>query len=118
MNKGMALLGLALLAGCSGATTTEKQSVSLVLDADFTTGTLLLTCRDSSSGSCHVLVAGSGEPVRLSAEKGKTAESATGAAEGTRFCAGGAEPQNGCSLTPLRDGEQIYRSSRVKTESK
>ncbi|WHU01162.1 hypothetical protein [Sphingomonas sp. NIBR02145] len=118
MNKGMALLGLALLAGCSGATTTEKQSVNLVLDADFTTGTLLLTCRDSSSGSCHVLVAGSGEPVRLSAEKGKTAESATGAAEGARFCAGGAEPQNGCSLTPLRDGEQIYRSSRVKTESK
>lgn len=118
MNKRMAFGALLLVAGCSTATTTEKQSVSLVLDADFTTGTLLLTCRDSSTGSCHALVAGSGEPVRLSAEKGKTAESATGAAEGARFCAGAAEPQNGCSLTPLRDGEQIYRASRVKSEAR
>lgn len=118
MNKMMLLAAPLLLAGCSGATTTEKQSVSLVLDADFTTGKLLLTCRDATSGSCHVLVAGPGEPVRLTAAKGETAESPGGAAEGARFCAGGAEPQNGCSLTPLRDGEQIYRSSQVKTGSK
>jgi hypothetical protein len=112
MNKA-ALLALLVLAGCSAKT--EKRNISLVLDADFATGKLLLNCRDSSSGSCHVLVAGSGEPVRLSAAKGETATSPAGAAEGARFCVGATEPQNGCQLTVLRDGEQIYRSSEVKT---
>ncbi|MBB4100197.1 hypothetical protein [Sphingomonas kyeonggiensis] len=111
------LLALVLLAGCS-AGKTEKRNISLVLDADFTTGRLLLTCRDSTSGTCHVLVAGSGEPVRLSAAKGSTNEAASGAAEGARFCVGETEPQNGCQLTVLRNGEQIYRSSRVKTEDR
>jgi hypothetical protein len=115
MNKGV-LLALLVLAGCSGKT--EKRNISLVLDADFATGKLLLNCRDSSSGTGHVLVAGSGEPVRLSAAKGATATAASGAAEGARFCAGESEPQNGCQLTVLRNGEQIYRSSQVKTESR
>jgi hypothetical protein len=115
--KKMMLVALALLAGCS-TTTTEKHNVSLVLEADFASGKLLLNCRDSSSGSCHVLVAGSGEPVRLSAAKGETAESPRGAGDGARFCAGGSEPQNGCRLTVLRDGKNIFRSSEVKTESK
>lgn len=115
MNKGMALLALVLLAGCS--TQTEKHNVSMVLDADFTTGKLLLKCRESSSGTCHVLVAGAGQPVRISAAKGESAEG-DGAGEGARFCAGPNAPQNGCRLTVLRDGEQIYRSSEVKTESR
>jgi len=117
MNKGMALAALVVLAGCSAKT--EKQNVSLVLDADFASGKLMLTCRDSSSGSCHVLVAGgSGGAIRLSAAKGTTAENATGAADGARFCAGGSEPQNGCRLIVLRDGENIFRASEVKTESR
>lgn len=115
MNK-MMLAALALLAGCS--TQTEKHNVSLMLEADFASGKLMLTCRDSSSGSCHVLVAGSGEPVRLTAAKGQTAQAETGAADGARFCAGESEPQNGCRLTVLRDGENIFRSSEVKTQSK
>lgn len=116
MNKGVLLAGLVLLAGCSAKT--EKQSVSLVLDADFATGKLMLTCRDSSSGKCHVLVAGgSGAAVRLSADKGATAENMSGAADGARFCAGASAPENGCRLTVLRDGENIYRASEVKTES-
>lgn len=114
MNKGL-LVALALLAGCSAKT--EKHNVSLVLEADFASGKLMLTCRDSSSGSCYVLVAGSGEPVRLTAAKGAMAESPKGAAEGAQFCAGESEPQNKCRLTVLRDGEQIFRSSEVKTES-
>jgi len=116
MKKTM-LVALALLAGCS-AGKTEKQSVNLILTADFANGNLVLNCRDSSSGTCHVLVAGSKEPVRLSAAKGATAEAASGAGEGARFCAGATEPQNGCRLNILRDGEQIYRASEVKTESK
>ncbi|NYT42665.1 hypothetical protein HZY97_17965 [Sphingomonas sp. R-74633] len=117
MNK-MMLVPLALLAGCSAAKT-EKQNVSLVLEADFASGKLMLTCRESSSGSCHVLVAGANgsPPVRLSAAKGAMAESANGAGEGARFCAGASEPENGCRLTVLRDGEQIYRASEVKSES-
>lgn len=116
MNKRMALVALTLLAGCS--TTTSKQNVSLVLDADYGSGKLMLTCRDSSSGKCHVLVAGgNGEAVRLTAAKGATAENASGAADGARFCAGAIEPQNGCRLTVLRDGENIYRASEVATES-
>lgn len=116
MNKGIALAALALLAGCSGKT--EKREVNLVLNADFASGKLLLQCRESTSGSCHVLVAGSGEPVRLTAAKGESAENPTGAAEGARFCAGESAPQNGCRLTVLRDGEQIFRASEVKTESR
>jgi hypothetical protein len=113
MNK-MMLAALVLLAGCSGKT--EKHNVSLVLEADFASGRLMLTCRESSSGSCHVLVAGKGEPVRLSAAKGAMAESPSGAADGARFCAGESEPQNACRLTVLRDGENIFRASVVKTE--
>lgn len=115
MNKGMALLALVLLAGCS--TKTEKQNVSLVLNADFTTGKLLLKCRESSSGTCHVLVAGAREPVRISAAKGENAEG-DGAGEGARFCAGASAPQNGCRLTELRDGENIFRASELKTETR
>lgn len=115
MNK-MMLAGLVLLAGCS--TQTQKQSVSLILDADLASGKLMLTCRDSSSGTCHVLVAGgNGGAVRLSAAKGATAENPSGAADGARFCAGASEPQNGCRLTVLRDGENIFRSSAVQTQS-
>lgn len=117
MNKGIALAALVLLAGCS--TKTVKQNVSMVLDADFASGKLMLNCRDSSSGTCHVLVAGgNGGAVRLSAAKGATAENPTGAADGARFCAGASAPENGCRLTVLRDGENIYRASEVKTESK
>ncbi|MDG2534676.1 hypothetical protein P6144_13520 [Sphingomonas sp. HITSZ_GF] len=115
MNK-MMLAALVLLAGCSAKT--EKREVSLVLEADFASGKLMLTCRESSSGSCHALVAGSGEPVRLTAAKGATAESQRGAADGARFCAGASEPQNGCRLTELRDGENIFRASEIKTESR
>ena len=114
--KKLMLAGLVLLAGCSAKT--EKHNVSLVLDADFASGKLMLTCRDSSSGSCHVLVAGSGEPVRLTAAKGAMAESAKGAAEGAQFCAGESEPQNKCRLIVLRNGENIFRASEVKTESR
>lgn len=116
MNKALVLAAV-LLAGCS--TKTEKQNVSLILEADFASGKLMLTCRESSSGSCHVLVAGgNGGAVRLTAAKGATAENATGAAEGARFCAGASAPQNGCRLTVLRDGEQIFRASEVSTESR
>lgn len=114
MNKAL-LVGALLLAGCS--TKTEEHKVSLVLDADFASGKLLLKCRESSSGSCHVLVAGGGQPVRLTAAAGASAE-ATGAAEGAQYCAGATEPQNGCQLRPLSNGEQIYRASEVKSESR
>ncbi|MEP9359423.1 hypothetical protein [Sphingomonas sp. KR3-1] len=114
MNK-FGVLALVLLAGCSAKT--EKQQVSLVLDADFASGKLILTCRDSSSGTCHVLVAGSGQPVRISAPKGGTGE-ATGAADGAQYCVGSSAPESGCQLHPLKQGEQIFRASEVKTQSR
>jgi hypothetical protein len=113
--KKILLVAVVLLAGCSAKT--EKQSVSLVLDADFTSGKLVLTCRDSSSGTCHVLVAGNGQPVRISAPKGGTGE-ATGAAEGAQYCVGSSAPESGCQLHPLKQGEQIFRASEIKTESR
>ncbi len=109
--KRIVLLALAAAAACAPA---SKHNVSVVIDADFTTGKVTLTCRDSSSGTCHVLFATAGEPVRLSAAKGASAE-ANGLGDGARFCVGDAAPGNGCKLSPLRDGEQIIRNSVVKT---
>ena len=116
MYKALTLASLALLVGWSPSKT-QKQNISLILDADFTTGRLLLKCRESSSGTCHVLVAGAREPVRISAAEGESA-GGDGAGDGARFCAGASAPQNGCRLTELRDGENIFRASEVKTETR
>lgn len=111
MKKTM-LLALVALAACAPA---AKRSVSVVIDADFATGKVKLTCRDSSSGTCHALFTdeGGGEPLRLSAAKGASAE-ANGLGEGAQFCIGETAPANGCRLMPLRDGAQILRNSVVK----
>ncbi len=108
-------LGLALvLAGCSGGTTTEHKSVRAVLDADFTRGDATLTCTESTSGACHALFVTGDKADRVSAAVGANV-AAHGLGDGTRYCIGTEAPQNGCSLRPLRDGQEIYRGRSTRT---
>lgn len=98
--------GLALLvAGCG-----EKvdQSISVMLDTDFQKGTVTMTCRESSSGTCHALFLFKDDEVRIEAAKGSAA-TATGIVDFSRYCVGVSAPANGCDLKPLTEGQQIIR---------
>lgn len=110
------ILGLTLaLASCSdGPATTEQKSLRALLDSDLTKGDTTLTCTESTSGACHVLFVTGDKTGRISASVGASA-AAHGLGDGTRYCIGAEAPQDGCSLRPLRDGQEIYRGRATRT---
>lgn len=105
------IAGALLLAGCSAGTTTRN--VDAVLDAELEAGEALLTCRKSSSGTCHVLFITEATRITAQARQGETA-AASGLSPETRYCLDVVAPDpNGCRPRPLVAGEQIVRSSSV-----
>ncbi len=109
--RAIGMAALLALAGCGGRS--ETRSLSLVLDSDLAAGKATLTCRQSSSGTCHVLFVTGDKTLRLSAAAGSKAE-INGVSADTQLCTGDSAPANGCRLTPLRDGEQIVRFTETK----
>ena len=100
------IVGAALLATGCGAKT--DSSISAMLETDFQKGTVTMTCRESSSGTCHALFAFKGDVKRLEVAKGSAA-TATDIVDFTRYCIDVAAPQDGCKLAPLAEGRQIVR---------
>ena len=101
------MVGLALLiAGCG-----EKvdKTLSVMLETDFQKGTVIMTCRESSSGTCHALFVFKDDVVRIEAAKGSVA-TATGIVDFSRYCLDVAPPRDGCELKPLTEGQQIIRN--------
>lgn len=103
--RGM-IAGLALLvAGCG-----EKvdKNISAMLETDFQKGTVTMTCRESSSGTCHALFVFKDDVIRLDAAQGSAA-TATGIVDFSRYCLDVSAPADGCELKPLVEGQQIVR---------
>ena len=94
-----------LAAGCG-----EKvdSNIAVLLDTDLQKGTVTMTCRESSSGTCHALFAFRDDVIRLEAAQGSTA-TATNITEFSRYCVGPTAPGDGCELKKLTEGEQIIR---------
>lgn len=116
MKWAMIVAAALLVAGC-GTKVTKSQSVSAMLEADLKSGNVILNCRASSTGSCHLLLVTGEKIERLSADTGKTA-TAGGATDATQYCLQESAPQNGCRLQPLAQGQQIVRSENKYTETK
>jgi hypothetical protein len=115
MKRVMIVAAALLVAGCGGKVT-KSQSVSAMLEADIPSGNVMLNCRASSSGSCHLLLVTGEKIERLSADAGKTA-TAGGVTDATQYCLQESAPQNGCRLQPLNQGQQIVRSESKYTET-
>ncbi|MCW3846192.1 hypothetical protein OF829_03005 [Sphingomonas sp. LB-2] len=100
------VVGLALLvAGCGEKVDSD---ISAMLETDFQKGTVTMTCRESSTGSCHALFVFKDDVKRLEVAKGSAA-TATDIVDFTRYCLDVSAPQNGCKLAPLVEGQQIVR---------
>lgn len=112
MLRGMAILALVALASCGETGTTR--SIDAMMDADFTTGELLITCRASSTGTCHGVFLTEGMRDTAEVPQGETA-GINGLGSGTLYCLDVRAPDpESCRRRPLVDGEQIVRSTRVK----
>lgn len=98
--------GLALLvAGCGEKVDSE---VAAILEADLQKGTVTMTCRSSSSGTCHALFVLKDDVIRIDAAAGSVA-TATGINDLFRYCLGSEAPGDGCNLRPVAEGQQIVR---------
>lgn len=95
-----------LVAGCGEKVDSE---VAAVLEADLQKGTVTMTCRTASTGTCHALFALGDDVIRIEAAAG-SASTATGINDLTRYCVGATAPADGCNLRPLVEGEQIVRN--------
>ena len=98
-----------LMAGCAAK---GERSFDAVLKGDLQAGTLTLTCRDSSTGACHLLVQTGDKVDRIEAAKGTTA-AATGLDDRSRYCLDAEAPGDGCRLMPVIEGEQIIRNRKT-----
>lgn len=105
-----ALIAPLLLAGCD----TGPRSVEAELDADFAKGELLLSCKASSSGTCHAIFLSDGEKLDAQAPAGGSS-SVSAVGEGTLYCVDAVAPNPArCRPQPLVAGKQIVRKALIK----
>lgn len=98
-----------LLAACGAA----PRTLSATIDARLEAGEALVTCRQSSSGTCHALFITQTALVRVEAKQGETG-SAEGLTPATRYCVDVRAPEPGkCRRRMLEEGAQIVRVSAV-----
>lgn len=100
----------ALLAGCAGS---EARKVDAVLEAKLEPGEVLITCRESSSGTCHALFVTEATQIEAQVKQGETG-SASGLSPTTRYCIDVQAPDaNACRPRDLANGQTIVRYSKV-----
>lgn len=106
-----AALALALLLG--GCAELGERKVDAMIEAKLEAGEALITCRESSSGTCHVVFVTEATRITAQAKQGETG-SASGLSPTTRYCVDAAAPNpDGCRLKPLREGQQIARYTKM-----
>jgi hypothetical protein len=107
-----ALAALALtLAACGKS---ERSAVSLEVNGDIANQAATITCKESTSGTCHVLFQSGTTTKRASAAVGATT-TVSGLPAGTGFCGGYAPPEPaGCKPIVLVDGRQVVRHERTE----
>lgn len=105
------ILAPLLLVGCG---TTERR-VDAELEADFAKGAVLLSCKVSSSGTCHALFLVDGQQVTVKAAQGASV-GVDGVGEDTAYCVDVRAPEPPkCRPRPLVPGKQIVHSATVKS---
>ncbi len=110
MKPATAVVAFLLLAGCSGK---EERVVHAVIEAKLDAGSAMVTCRESSSGTCHALFVTQVALVTAEVKQGETS-GVEGIDTGTRYCVDVRAPEPAkCRLKPLADGEQIVRSATI-----
>lgn len=101
------------LAGCDDG----ARNIDAELDADFTSGTVLLSCKQSSSGTCHAAIYTDTGLVSIEAAAGSTA-TGEGLTDEARYCVDVVTPQfTQCHPRPLAPGKQIVRKVKMAKAS-
>ena len=103
----LALTTIALtLAACGKS---ERSAVSLEVNADPASETATITCKESTTGTCHVLFQSGTTTKRASAASGASTTVA-GLPAGTSFCGGYTPPElASCKPIVLLNGQQVVR---------
>jgi hypothetical protein len=107
----LAVAALALtLAACGKS---ERSAVSLEVNGDPAGGSATITCKESTTGTCHVLFKTVATTKRASAAAG-TSTTVAGLPIGTSFCGGYTPPElDSCKPIVLLSGHQVIRHERT-----
>ena len=107
----LSLTALALtLAGCGKS---ERSAVSLEVNGDIANQSATITCKESTTGMCHVLFKVGATTKRASAVPGASTTVA-GLPAGTSFCGGYTPPElDSCKPIVLLSGHQVIRHERT-----
>lgn len=107
----LALAALTLpLAACGHG---ERSAVSLEVNGDIASNSATVTCKESTTGMCHVLFKTGATTQRVSVAPGKTS-TVSNLPAGTSFCGGYTPPElESCKPIVLTDGHQVVRHERT-----
>jgi hypothetical protein len=111
MRQIIAMAALAFtLAACGHG---ERSAVSLEVNGDAANDAATITCKESTTGTCHVLFQSATTTRRGSAAVG-TSTTVSGLPAGTSFCGGYTPPElASCKPIVLREGHQVVRHERT-----
>ena len=114
VHPGAAIMAAALLAPLAGCDTGEQSAFTLEVTGNLDSGTAVINCVRSTSGSCHVLFRAGDVTKTASATVGATT-TVTGLTAGMGICGGVSAPDPAtCKPTVLVNGSQIMRHEAHK----
>jgi hypothetical protein len=91
----------------------QRSAVSLEVNGDIANESAAITCKESTSGTCHVLFQTGTTTKRASAAAGASTTVA-GLPAGTSFCGGYTPPElASCKPVVLLSGHQVVRHERT-----
>jgi len=98
------------LAACGKS---ERSAVSLEVNGDIANNAATVTCRESTTGMCHILFQSSAATKRVAVAPGATT-TVSGLPAGTSFCGGYTPPElASCKPIVLVNGHQVIRHERT-----
>jgi hypothetical protein len=101
------------LAACGNV---RRAAIEAEMSGDAAHGTATMTCRASTSGTCHALFL-TGEATKTGEAPVGASATVTGLAPATRFCVGASEPDPPrCHPMDLTDVRQTVRHERRETD--
>jgi len=108
----LALTTIALtLAACGKS---ERSAVSLEVNADPASETATITCKESTTGTCHVLFQ-SGTTTKRASASASASTTVAGLPAGSSFCGGYTPPElASCKPIVLVAGHQVVRHERTE----
>lgn len=91
----------------------QRSAVSIEVNGDIANNSATVTCKESTSGMCHVLFQ-SGETTRRAAVAPGASTTVSGLPAGTSFCGGYTPPElASCKPIVLLKGSQMVRHERI-----